>query len=201
MDIIFPHEVVQESFKIYAHTVFGYFLGNRLPFPIVERYVSNACRKFGLTKSMMTASGFFYFKFGSDEGVKRVLEQGPWMIRNVPIILKKWSPDINVKKTDVTSIPIRIKMHDIPLVGYTYDGLSAIATKIGKPMMLDSYTSNMCVESWGRPSIARAMVEVSSLNPLKEKIVVATPTIIGNNYVRNEIRVEYEWKPPRRSIC
>lgn len=194
--IVFPREVVQESFKRYAQTVFGYFLGNRLPFPIVERYVNNVWKKFGPVKSMMTASGFFYFKFGSDEGVKRVLEEGPWMIRNVPIILKKWSPEINVTKAEVTSIPVWIKMHDVPLIGYTDDGLSAIATKIGKPMMLDSYTSNMCADSWGRPSFARAMIEVSSLNPLKEKIVVATPKENGKDYIRNEIRVEYEWKPP-----
>ncbi|GJX59126.1 hypothetical protein Tco_0290516 [Tanacetum coccineum] len=29
------------------------------------------------------------------------------------------------------------------------DGLSAIATKLGTPLMLDSYTSDMCMQSWG----------------------------------------------------
>lgn len=67
--------------------------------------------------------------------------------------------------------------------------------------MLDSYTSNMCMNSWGRPSFARAMIEVSSINALKEKVVVAIPKLNGNGFSCNEIRVEYEWKPPRRSIC
>ncbi|GKB05499.1 hypothetical protein Tco_0833694, partial [Tanacetum coccineum] len=30
------------------------------------------------------------------------------------------------------------------------DGLSIIATKIGTLMMIDSYTSGMCMQSWGR---------------------------------------------------
>ncbi|GJV76486.1 zinc knuckle CX2CX4HX4C containing protein [Tanacetum coccineum] len=44
----------------------------------------------------------------------------------------------------------------------TSDGLSAIASKIGNPMMLDSFTSTMCNESWGRNSFASAMIEISS---------------------------------------
>lgn len=33
-------------------------------------------------------------------------------------------------KSDITNIPVWIKMHEIPLVGYTDDGLSAIASKL-----------------------------------------------------------------------
>lgn len=150
---------MQATYKRYSQTIFGYFLGNRLPFPVVERYVNNVWRKYGLIKSMMIASGLFYFKFESDEGVVKVLEDGPWMIRNVPIILNKCSPDVNVKKADVTSVPVWVKMHDVPLAGYTDESLSTIVTKIGTPMMLDSYTSNMCTDSRGRPSFARAMIE------------------------------------------
>lgn len=89
----------------------------------------------------------------------------------------------------------------MPLIGFSDDGLSAICTKIGKPLMLDSYTSNMCVESWGRLSFARAMLEVSSLNELKDKLVVAIPKLECGGCIRNQIRVEYEWKPPRCSHC
>jgi hypothetical protein len=58
---------------------------------------------------------------------------------------------------------------------YTEVGLSLITTQIGKPIMLDSYTSTMCVKSWGRNSYARALVEVSSINELMDHVVVAIP--------------------------
>ncbi|GKB25152.1 hypothetical protein Tco_0864553, partial [Tanacetum coccineum] len=45
-------------------------------------------------------------------------------------------------------------------IPFSEDGLSAIATKLGTPLMLDSYTSDMCIQSWGRSSYARAMIEV-----------------------------------------
>ncbi|GJS18076.1 putative reverse transcriptase domain-containing protein [Tanacetum coccineum] len=43
-----------------------------------------------------------------------------------------------------------------------FDGISLIATFIGKPVMLDSYTSSMCNDSWGRSSFAWFLIKVCS---------------------------------------
>ncbi|GKB30576.1 hypothetical protein Tco_0869977 [Tanacetum coccineum] len=61
------------------------------------------------------------------------------------------------------------------LILFEEDGISLIATFIGKPIMLDSYTSSMCNDSWGRSSFARCLIKT--------------------------IHVEYEWRPPRCDIC
>ncbi|XP_071728299.1 uncharacterized protein [Rutidosis leptorrhynchoides] len=150
---------------------------------------------------MMNSKGFFFFKFATESGMLEVLESSPWMIRTIPIILNKWSPNVSLAKEDHSKVPVWIKMHDIPLVGYTDVGLSVIASKLGKPMMLDSFTSTMCVESWGRPSFARALIEVSTDNVLKETLKIATPSVKGGNKTVNEVRIEYEWNPPRCSGC
>lgn len=76
-DIMFPIKVVQESCKCFSNTLFGYFLGNLLPFPVVDRYAGNVWKKFGLEKYMMNSSNFFYFKFSSQKGRIKVLEEGP----------------------------------------------------------------------------------------------------------------------------
>ncbi|GKC03952.1 zinc knuckle CX2CX4HX4C containing protein [Tanacetum coccineum] len=39
-------------------------------------------------------------------GLEAVLEGGPWLIRNSPIILKKWSMDTRLLKEELTRIPI-----------------------------------------------------------------------------------------------
>nr|GEV75342.1 myb domain protein 4r1 [Tanacetum cinerariifolium] len=57
------------------------------------------------------------------------------------------------------------------------DGLRAIATKLGTLLMLDSYTSDMCIQSWGRSSYARVMIELHADLELKDNIVVAMPKI------------------------
>nr|GEV18713.1 probable WRKY transcription factor 31 [Tanacetum cinerariifolium] len=53
------------------------------------------------------------------------------------------------------------------------NGLSAIATKLGKPLMSDSYTTAMCIDAWGRASYARAMIELRADVELKDTIVVS----------------------------
>nr|GFB34814.1 hypothetical protein [Tanacetum cinerariifolium] len=65
------------------------------------------------------------------------------------------------------------------------------------PLMLDSYMSTMCNESWGRSSYVRAMIKVHANVELKEFIVVAVPKLEGNGYTCETVTVEYEWKPPR----
>lgn len=93
------------------------------------------------------SKGVFDFTFNSKDRIDAMLESGMWLIRNVPLILKKWSPNANIMKEDVCNVPVWIKLHDIPFTAFTEDGLSAIATKLGYTLMLDSYTSTMCMES------------------------------------------------------
>nr|GEW20494.1 RNA-directed DNA polymerase, eukaryota, reverse transcriptase zinc-binding domain protein [Tanacetum cinerariifolium] len=70
------------------------------------------------------------------------------------------------------------------------DELSAIATKLGKPLMSDSYAAAMCIDSYGRASYARAMVELRADVELSDTIVVVVPKFIGEGYTMNTIHVE-----------
>ncbi|GJX81113.1 reverse transcriptase domain, reverse transcriptase zinc-binding domain protein [Tanacetum coccineum] len=67
--------------------------------------------------------------------------------------------------------------------------------------MLDSYTSNMCLSSWGRNTYARALVEFSAEEELKDSIVIAIPLSNGKGHTLAKIEVEYEWNPPRCNTC
>nr|GFA63555.1 hypothetical protein [Tanacetum cinerariifolium] len=82
-------------------------------------------------------------------GLEAVLEGNPWMICNSPIIIKKWSMG---------------------------DGISLIVAFIGKPIMLDSYTSFMCNDSWGRSSFARYLIEVNSEADLVDVVTIGIPS-------------------------
>ncbi|GKE82531.1 hypothetical protein Tco_1552531, partial [Tanacetum coccineum] len=80
------------------------------------------------------------------------------------------------------------------------DDLSVIATKLGTPLMLDSYTSDMCIQSWGRSSYARVLIELRADVELKDYIVVAMPKITRVGHYTCNVRIKYEWKPPRSSL-
>ncbi|PWA45854.1 zinc knuckle CX2CX4HX4C [Artemisia annua] len=201
VDLSVPMKVVEEVNTRFENTLYGYFLGQRLAFPVVDYYVRNAWAKFGVQKVMMNAKGFFFFKFTSKKGVDDVLENGPWLIRNVPIILKPWNLNTNLLKEDLTNIPVWVKFHDVPLAMFSDDGLSLLATLIGTPKRLDAFTSQMCKESWGRSSFARCMIEVKSDEVLRDSLTVEIPLLDGSGSTIEKIRVEYEWKPPRCDNC
>ncbi|GJT94227.1 zinc knuckle CX2CX4HX4C containing protein, partial [Tanacetum coccineum] len=166
-----------------------------IPRKVVEK------AKHGLKRIMMNSKGFFFFKFDSRAGLEAVLEGGPWLIRKSPIILKKWSMDTRLLKEELTRIPIWVKLHDVPIQVFEEDGISLIATFIGKPVMLDSYTSSMCNDSWGRSSFARCLIEVNSEADLVDVVTIGIPSLSEDDFTKETIRVEYEWRPPRCDTC
>ncbi|GJY62492.1 zinc knuckle CX2CX4HX4C containing protein [Tanacetum coccineum] len=143
----------------------------------------------------------FFFKLDSRAGLEAVLEGGPWLIRKSLIILKKWTIDTRLLKEELTRIPIWVKLHDVPIQVFEEDGISLIATFIGKPVMLDSYTSSMCNESWGRSSFARCLTKVNSEADLVDVVTIGIPSLSRDGFTKETIRVEYEWRPPRCDIC
>ncbi|GJS88651.1 retrotransposon protein, putative, ty1-copia subclass [Tanacetum coccineum] len=147
------------------------------------------------------STGLFSFQFSSMDGLDAMFENGPWFIRNNPLILRKWHLDVNLLKEDVSTIPVLVKLHGVHVTAFSEDSLSAIASKLGTPIMLDPYTSDMCMQSWGWSSYARAMIELRADMELKDNIVVAMPKITRKGCYTCKIRVEYEWKPPRCASC
>ena len=76
VDVVLPLESIKKVSSRFDCTLYGYFLGTRLAFPVVENYVKNTWTKFGLNKVMMNSSGSFFFKFNEKEGMAKVLEHG-----------------------------------------------------------------------------------------------------------------------------
>ncbi|GJZ07558.1 hypothetical protein Tco_0541351 [Tanacetum coccineum] len=55
----------------------------------------------------------------------------------------------------------------------TTKGISALASKVGKPLVMDAVTASMCKMGVGRVGFTRVMVEVSTKKPLPYEIEVA----------------------------
>nr|GEU57125.1 hypothetical protein [Tanacetum cinerariifolium] len=195
-------KAVASKVKIrYENSIVGFFFGKNPLFPVVKQYALNTWRKFGFEKITRNDDGVYLFKFASKSGMDQVLEKGPWLIRKSPIILNKWTPSVSLKKGEVANVPVWVKMYNVPVLAYSEDGLSLIATQIGKLIMLDAFTSSMCVESWGRICFARALIEVSASSALKKEIIMAVPEDEGDGYVKEVIRIKYEWKLPHCVDC
>nr|GFB05155.1 hypothetical protein [Tanacetum cinerariifolium] len=67
--------------------------------------------------------------------------------------------------------------------------------------MLDAFTSSMCVESYGRISFARALIEIDVAVWLKKEVSMAIPAKERDGHIKEVVRVEYEWMPPHCVNC
>nr|GEW79169.1 hypothetical protein [Tanacetum cinerariifolium] len=107
---------------------------------------------------------------------------------------RKWHPDENLLKEYVSIVPVWVKFYGVPVTAFSEDGLSAIATKLGAPLMLDSYTFDMCMKSCGRSSYTRVMIELQADVELKDNIVIAIPKITREGHYTCNVHVDAEGK-------
>ncbi|GKA91128.1 zinc knuckle CX2CX4HX4C containing protein, partial [Tanacetum coccineum] len=143
-DVSIPLASVEEIGNRFVNTLYVYFIGKRLAFHIVENYVKNTWAKFGIEQVMLKNS--FFFQSSTKECMEKVIENGPWLIRLVPIILNVWTPNARLKNDEITTVHVWVKLHNVPIVAFFPEiGLSLIITKLGRPIMLDAYTCNLCV--------------------------------------------------------
>ncbi|GKC58105.1 ATPase, F1/V1/A1 complex, alpha/beta subunit [Tanacetum coccineum] len=135
-NVAIPIFVVEEKCDKFSNTLYGYFVGERLAFPIIEAYVTNAWKKYGFERAIYR-NGFFFFKFSSHDEMIKTLEGGPWFIRSSPIFLYKWSANTKLKKEAVTRVPVWVRIHNVP-VGRVFQkrSLELIENRLGRPYLV-----------------------------------------------------------------
>ena len=199
-DVVIPREEVDSISARLKNSLYGYFVGQRPAFPVVQNFVRNVWRKFGFMH-VMIHKGFFIFQFSTKEGMDNVLNFGSWRIRSVPLILKVWNPNSDLIRDEVKKVPVWVKLFNVPIVAYSKVGLDLITAKLGRILMLDEHTSNMCLKSWGMNSYARVLVEISAVNEFVKSLVVAIPIAKTKEHRFVTIDIEFEYTPPRCSMC
>nr|GEV88647.1 zinc knuckle CX2CX4HX4C [Tanacetum cinerariifolium] len=94
------------------------------------------------------------------------------------VVEKKWSIDTILLK-ELTRILIWVKWYDVPLYVFEEDGISLIDIFIGKLVMLDSYTSAMCNDSWDMSSFAWCLIEVNFEADIVDVVTISIPSLTG----------------------
>jgi hypothetical protein len=198
--VVIPMAVVHDMCLKLTNSLYGYFIGQRIVFPIVEDYVKHAWARFGF-EHVILRNGFFIFKFSSLEGMNKVLNGGTWFIRSTPLFLHVWVPNMRQKKEKITKVPVWVRIHNIPSVVYSKAGISLIAKQLGRIIRFDAGTNDMCKNPWGRYSYARVLIELSTDLDVLESIEVEIPLPKGKGHYMEVLDVEYEWWPSWCSKC
>ncbi|KAB1208753.1 hypothetical protein CJ030_MR6G005862 [Morella rubra] len=78
-----------------------------------------------------------FFSFPSAGCRQRVLDQSPWTIKGFPLLLKPLMPNETVQEVDLTSFPVWVQVHGLPM-GQATRGMAESATRrIGEVMEVD----------------------------------------------------------------
>ncbi|GJW70337.1 RNA-directed DNA polymerase, eukaryota, reverse transcriptase zinc-binding domain protein [Tanacetum coccineum] len=127
--------------------------------------------RLGLKEVISNGSGMCFFKFGNEEGMYYVVENGPWMVRNKPLV-QKWNPLMNMEMNEPTVIPLWVRLMNVLMEAWTVKGISKIASSLGKPIIMDAMTTNLCQYGSGRVGYARVLVEIAVKNGFQEEIEI-----------------------------
>ncbi|XP_024965720.1 uncharacterized protein LOC112505911 [Cynara cardunculus var. scolymus] len=196
-----PIEMAKEATKSYNTVLYGYFLGPRIHFPLVQKFVKAAWGKYGYSDAMMNENGIYFFRFNDEGGCDWVIEADPLMVCGVPLFVYRWDPSKGLRKSEHTSCPLWVKLHNIPLVAFNKEGVSRIASALGISKQMDSCTTSMCDKAWGCPGFAKLLVEVWAVGDLKRHIEVLIPNLNGRDDEKVNIQVENIWEPLQCSRC
>ncbi|KAL0297906.1 UNVERIFIED_CONTAM: hypothetical protein Scaly_3079600 [Sesamum calycinum] len=127
--------------------------------------------------------------------MEEVLEGGPWLFQGQPIVLQRWEPGMVLRKHKHTQVPVWIRLRHLPVEFWTDDGLSTVASGVGRPLYQDTITRT-CT----RLDFARVCVMLDISSTLPKHLIIMMPKEDGN-VVPCKVEVEYEWVPPKCKTC
>ncbi|GJQ95661.1 replication protein A 70 kDa DNA-binding subunit B-like protein [Tanacetum coccineum] len=146
-------------------------------------------------------NGMFFMKIFSEEGMESVVNSGPWMVNNKPFFVQKWDIHVCLDKREPTHIPIWVRLCNIPLEAWTTKGINALASRLGKPLIMDNLTTKICKKGVGRVKYARVLVKVPTNKCFPDEIEVIYRDKDRVEICRKKIIVKFNWLPLRCSNC
>ncbi|KAL8255437.1 hypothetical protein R6Q59_033658 [Mikania micrantha] len=196
--VMISQDDLRYSAKTFALHLYGYFLGTSLDFYAVNSFLRRLWRNYDLDSISKSAVCFYYFKFKSEEGLKNVLENGPWMVNNVLIFLNKWELGVCLEKVELAMIPLWVTVHNVPFELWTGRGLSKIISGIGIPILMDKVTQERCSNKKGKMGYARVLMDVLASSNLPDSIEIEFPAVNMRPARLSKLDVSYQWKP---NVC
>jgi hypothetical protein len=100
------------------------------------------------------------------------------------MLLREWKPNFILKNDMLRTLPIWVKLPQLPLYLWGAKSLSKIWSALGNPLVTDECTANKF-----RISYARLLVEVDITQELPKEI-----TITDSAGGKMKQPVEYEWR-------
>ena len=146
----------------------GYVAGKYPGFGALKSIIGNTW-KCDATLSIHE-NGWLVYEFKDENDKMAVLNGGPYLIYGRPLMLKSMPEFFDFSKNDMSSVPVWVKLPNLPLKCWSIRSLSKISSLIGKPIQCDRLTASKT-----RISYARVLIEVDLREDLPSSIEFGLP--------------------------
>jgi hypothetical protein len=182
---------IESEVQFWASSLIMYVLGGELSVNAVKQFMIRNWSFVKLPDMFYNEEGYFILRFHSFNDKDAVLMQGPYTIRNMHMLLRDWKPDFSLKRDLLRTLPIWVKLPQLPLYLWGVKSLSKIGSALGNPLVTDEWSAHKL-----RVSYARMLIEMDVTQELPQNI-----TIRDNEGNKLTQLVEYEWKPLSCDKC
>ncbi|GJU75090.1 RNA-directed DNA polymerase, eukaryota, reverse transcriptase zinc-binding domain protein [Tanacetum coccineum] len=188
--VVFDEVMIVEGSKRWEKTLYAYFVGYSMYVNELKYNLRKMWSRYGFKDIVDYNNGIYFMKFNTDE-----------LVKNKPFIVHKWDINMCLDKKEPITIPLRVKICYVPLEAWTTKGISALASRSGKPLVMDAVSASMCKMGVERVGFARVFVVSFANKSLPYEIEVMYKNEAKEEMCRITVKVMYDWKPPCCASC
>ncbi|GJY41406.1 RNA-directed DNA polymerase, eukaryota, reverse transcriptase zinc-binding domain protein [Tanacetum coccineum] len=115
-------------------------------------------------------------------------------------IVNEGNPSVSLDKAEPSKLLLRVKLRNLPLEAWSSKGISAVASRLGTPLIMDQITTNMCKLGNGRLGFARVLVDVEAGKGLPKKTEIVYKNKEGVVKGNKSVNVSYDWASPMNEL-
>ncbi|XP_048499199.1 uncharacterized protein LOC125497012 [Beta vulgaris subsp. vulgaris] len=180
-----------DELEYWKAAIVCYVLGASPLFEVFNGYARRVWGKWGITKLASLSKGIFIVRFSSEANRDQVLSNGVCIFDSKPVVMKKWSPDLDMSKENITHVPVWVQFPSLDLKFWSVRALTKISSLIGKFVKADRAT----IEK-EKLHFARVLIEISINETLPDSVL-----FLNESDKMVEQLVHYEWKPDLCDVC
>ncbi|CAK8561871.1 unnamed protein product [Lathyrus sativus] len=115
VEVVIEDEDIDSELKFWDTSLILYVLGADMSMHSVKQFMTKMWNFVALPDMYYHEDGYFLLRFGTHRDKDEVLRKGPYTIRNMPVILREWRPEFDMRKDLLRTLPVWIKLPKLPL--------------------------------------------------------------------------------------
>ncbi|GJV48020.1 zinc knuckle CX2CX4HX4C containing protein [Tanacetum coccineum] len=109
MYVIFDEELIKDGSSKWKLTLCGCFVRHKISINDLRYNIKRMWSRHGFKEVTENDCGMFFFRFHHERGLNYVVENGPWMVNNKPLVVQRWDINMSIDKTEPHKLPLKVK--------------------------------------------------------------------------------------------